>query len=58
MLFLQQTSALNSSILSKKYTVDQYQKGRDYVFIDILLDSIQKMTGPAHREDKNDDGDE
>jgi hypothetical protein len=37
-------AALNSSILFKKYTANQNQKGKGYIFKDFLLDCVQKMT--------------
>jgi hypothetical protein len=49
-------AALSSFILFEKYTTHGNQKDKDYAFKDLILDYIQKMTGPAGRENENDRG--
>jgi hypothetical protein len=39
-------AALNSFILTKKYTTNEIQKRKDYAFQDFILDCVQKMMKP------------
>jgi len=53
MLVLLHVAALNSFILSKKYTTNEIQKHKGYAFKDFILDCVRKMTKPEGGEDKN-----
>jgi hypothetical protein len=46
-------TALNSFILSKKYTTNQNQNGKGYAFKDFILDCAEKMRATTDRRQKD-----